>query len=310
MANTYLVTGMTGFIGSFVCERLVKAGDAVVGLDVADDTSLLETLDVADNVLIEECDVTDPDAVDHLFDRYDPDYVIHLASLLMDGSSESPGLAFEVNCGGSRTVFEVAIDHNVERVVYASSTSVYAEAPRYDAPIDEDAMYDPETFYGACKLFNDNLAVKMMEVADGSTEFVGLRPSIVYGPYRETGGSAFLVDMIEKPLAGEDISVQYGDQPIDWVYVRDVARAFYRASLADDLTQSVYNVCGEYLQIGHAAEMVSNAFDGEVTVSNEGTLPLLTHDLDDSAAAEDFGYTPAYSFRDSIEDFRAEYQSE
>lgn len=304
MTGTYLITGITGFIGSFVAEQLVNEGERVVGFDVADEMSTLTALGIADDVVVDQGDVTDAGDVEDAFATHDPDYVIHLASLLLDSSASNPSTAFDVNCVGTKTVFETALRHDVERVVYASSMSVYAGAPRYDTPVDEETLMDPPTFYGACKLFNEYFARTCDE---DSTKLVGLRPSIVYGPYRQSGGSKFLVDMIEKPLAGEDISVQYGDQSIDWVYVRDVARAFSLAATADSLSQSVYNVCGDYRRIADAASLVNVEFVGNVSVSPDGDLPLLTHEVDGSAASADFGYRPQYSFREGVRDFAAEY---
>jgi nucleoside-diphosphate-sugar epimerase len=136
---------------------------------------------------------------------------------------------------------------------------------------------------------------------------------VAYGPYRETGGSAFLANIVEKPALGEPFSVEYGDQVIDWQHVRDIAQAFRLAAFTpeDALTQRVYNVRGELATIREAAEAVERIVpDADLTVSDEGELPW-TQRLDMTPAQEDMGYEPAYGlergFRDYINVLRAEH---
>jgi len=158
-----------------------------------------------------------------------------------------------------------------------------------------------------------------MNTRPGSTtrttavSFVGLRPTVAYGPYRETGGSAFLANIIEKPALDESFSVEYGDQAIDWQYVKDIAQAFRMAAFApeSDLSREVYNVRGTLATIREAAEAVRSILpDADLEVSDEGELPW-TQTLDMTAATEDFGYEPDYDletgFREYINVLRDEH---
>ncbi len=128
---------------------------------------------------------------------------------------------------------------------------------------------------------------------------VGLRPTVAYGPYRETGGSAFLANIVEKPALGEPFSVNYGDQVIDWQHARDIAQAFRRAAFTPDaeLDQRVYNVRGELATVREAAETVRSILPAaDLDVSDEGELPW-TQNLDVSAAQADLGYRVEYDLR-------------
>ena len=300
MTETVLVTGGTGFIGSYVCEDLIEAGHDAVAYDLSTDTRILEKLGIADEVEIRRGDVSDPTDVARAIRETGTTRVIHLAALLTNGARENPRLAMDVNVGGTNNIFEAArlLDDQVERVAWASSAAVYAPPKNYETGDDwwvtEDDLVYPDTLYGATKEYNEHQARVYIE--DHDLSLVGLRPTVAYGPYRETGGSAFLANIIEKPAVGEPFSVEYGDQEIDWQHVRDIAQSFRKAAFADesDLTQRVYNVRGELATVREAAETVEGIVpDAEIEVSDDGELPW-TQRLDMRKAQEDLGYDPEY----------------
>ena len=300
MTETVLVTGGTGFIGSYVCEDLIEAGHDAVAYDLSTDTRILEKLGIAQEVEVRRGDVSDPTDVARAVRETGTTRVIHLAALLTNGARGNPRLAMEVNVEGTNNIFEAArlLDDQVERVAWASSAAVYAPPHNYDTGEDwwvtEDDLVYPDTLYGATKEYNEHQARVYIE--DYDLSLVGLRPTVAYGPYRETGGSAFLANIIEKPAVGEPFSVEYGDQEIDWQHVRDIAQSFLKAAFADesDLTQRVYNVRGELATVREAAETVEKIVpDAEIEVSDDGELPW-TQRLDMTKAQEDLGYDPEY----------------
>jgi UDP-glucose 4-epimerase len=299
---TVLVTGGTGFIGAFVAQDLVDHGHDVVAFDVSTDPERLETLGVAEDVEVVRGDVTDATDVFRACREHDVDRIVHLAALLTNTAADDPRAALEVNVLGTNNVFEAARTLDLERVAWASSAAVYAPPENYDHDVTEDDLVYPDTLYGATKAYNEHQA-RAYEEFDVS--HVGLRPTVAYGPYRETGGSAFLVDLVEKPALGESFSVEYGDQQIDWQYVRDIAQAFRLAAFADEssLSQRVYNVAGETTTIREAAEVVESVVPGaDISVSDEGELPW-TQTLDKTAAERDLGYEPAYDLEAGVREY-------
>ncbi len=144
-------------------------------------------------------------------------HIVHLAALLTTTARENPRAALDVNVQGTNNVFEAAraLPEQVERVAWASSAAVYAPPANYggDFVTESDLVY-PDTLYGATKEYNEHQARVYYE--DFGVSHVALRPTVAYGPYRETGGSAFLANIVEKPALGEPFSVDYGDQVIDW----------------------------------------------------------------------------------------------
>ena len=193
----------------------------------------------------------------------------------------------------------------------ASSAAVYAPPHNYDTEyVDEEELVYPDTLYGATKEYNEHQARVYQE--DYDLSLVGLRPTVAYGPYRETGGSAFLANIVEKPAVGESFAVEYGDQVIDWQHARDIAGAFRKAAFAPDaaLGQRIYNVRGELATIREAVETVRDILpDADLEVSDEGELPW-TQNLDMTAARRDLGYEVEYDletgFRSYIDTLREE----
>lgn len=311
--ETVLVTGGTGFIGSYTVADLLDAEYDVVAFDYSTDTRILDKLGVTDDVEIVRGDVTDPTAIVRAIRRSDARYIVHLAALLTTGARADPRAAVKVNIEGTTNVFEAAraLDDQIERIAWASSAAVFAPPARYDHGwVDEEDLVYPDTLYGASKVYNEIQANVYAE--DHGLDLIALRPTVAYGPYRETGGSAFLANIIEKPALGEPFSVEYGDQVIDWQHVEDIARAFRLAmeTPRSDRGQSVYNVRGDLATVREAAETVERLVpDANIEVSDDGELPW-TQRLDMSAAEEDLGYRPVYDlesgFRAYIDVLRAD----
>ncbi|WP_193310682.1 NAD(P)-dependent oxidoreductase [Halorubrum halophilum] len=295
--NTVLVTGGTGFLGSYVVEDLVDAGHEVVAYDLSTDDRILSKLGVSNDVAIRRGDVSEPTDVVRAVKQTGATHIVHLAALLTNTARDNPRAALDVNIQGTNAVFEAArtLDDQVERVTWASSAAVYAPPNNYDAEyVNEDELVYPDTLYGATKEYNEHQARVYHE--DYDVDHVALRPTVAYGPYRETGGSAFLANIIEKPALGESFSVKYGNQVIDWQHARDIAQAFRKATFVDEsaLSQRIYNVRGVLATIQEAADTVRQIIpDAELEVSDEGELPW-TQNLDMTAAQEDFGYEVEY----------------
>ena len=282
--------------------------------DLSTDDHILSKLGVADDVEIRCGDVSEPTDVVRAVRETGATHVIHLAALLTNAARENPRSALNVNVLGTNNVLEAArvLDDQVDRVAWASSAAAYAPPGRYDAEfVDEDALVYPDTLYGATKTYNEHQARVYHE--DYGVSHVDLRPTVAYGPYRETGGSAFLANIVEKPVLGEPFAVEYGDQVIDWQHARDIAQAFRRAALVPEanLGQRIYNVRGQLATIREAVETVREILPGaDLEVSDEGELPW-TQTLDMSAAQRDLGYEVEYDletgFRSYVSTLREEH---
>jgi UDP-glucose 4-epimerase len=313
MTRTVLVTGGTGFLGSYVAAELLAEGHDVVAYDLSTDDRILSKLGIADEVTVRRGDVSEATDVVRAVRETGATHIVHLAALLTNAARENPRSALQVNVLGTNNVFEAArtLDDQVERVAWASSAAVYAPPHNYEGAVEESDLVYPDTLYGGTKTYNEHQARVYHE--DYGLSHVGLRPTVAYGPYRETGGSAFLANIVEKPALGESFSVEYGDQVIDWQHARDIAQAFRRAAFTpeEELGQRIYNVRGELATIREAAETVRSILpDADLAVSDEGELPW-TQNLDMSAAQAELGYEVEYDletgFRSYIDTLRTEH---
>jgi len=302
---TVLVTGGTGFVGSYTAAALCEEGADVVAFDVSSDTTILQKLGVEEEVEVRTGDVSNGLDVIEAVKETEATHLVHLASLLTAASRENPRDALEVNVVGSNNVLEAArtYDDQVERVAWASSLAVYGPEAEYDVdPVPESEVPNPATHYGATKVYNEHQA-RLYEQEYGVST-VGIRPTLVYGPYRMAGITNF-TDIIEKPARGESYSIDHGDQFMDWVHVKDVAQAFKLATFApeEDLSLSAYNISGETATVREAAEVLKDILlDADLSVSDEGSHSW-NFRVDRSAAEEDLGYDPAYEMENGFEQY-------
>src|SRR6476620_11000687 len=239
---TVLVTGGAGTIGSTVVDQLLDAGAAHV--DVLDNLVRGRHENLADampsgRVTLVEGDLRDRDLV-HDVTR-GKDLVFHQAAIRITQCAEEPRLALEVLVDGTFTVLEAAAEHAVDKLVFASSASVYGLAEEFPTG-ERHHHHNNDTLYGAAKSFNEGLARSFRAMY--GLDYVGLRYFNVFGPRMDVHGlyTEVLVRWMERIADGRP-PVIFGDgqQTMDFVYTRDIARANLLAA-GSDITEGVYNV--------------------------------------------------------------------
>ena len=239
-----LVTGVAGFIGSQLAERLVAEGHHVVGVDAFTDyyaTSLkernLETLRRQSAFTLQRANLLDLELPRLLGEV---DVVFHLAA--QAGVRASWGQAFQIytdwNVLATQRLLEAARGRHLTRFVYASSSAVYG---RSELPMREDGPAHPLSPYGVSKLAGEHLCGLYAEAYRVPT--VSLRYFTVFGP-RQRPDMAFH-RFIRALRAGRPIPV-FGDgrQTRDFTFVRDIVDATCRAATADAAPGDVINVAG------------------------------------------------------------------
>ena len=146
--KTYLVTGGTGFIGSTLCEELLKENNKVIAIDnfcEFYDVKLKEKnaneLQKYDNFKLYRSDIRDKNAIKKVFEENNIDIVVHLAAMAgIRKSIENPCLYQEVNCLGTQILLEEMKEHNVKKLGAASSSSVYGNCK--EVPFRENMIVD------------------------------------------------------------------------------------------------------------------------------------------------------------------------
>ncbi len=299
-----LVTGGAGTIGSTIVDQLLDAGAAHV--DVLDNLVRGRRENLAGafargNVTLVEGDLADRDLV-HDVTR-GKDLVFHQAAIRITQCAEEPRLALEVLVDGTFTVLEAAVQHHVDKLVYASSASVYGLAESF--PTDErHHHHNNDTFYGAAKSFNEGMARSFRAMY--GLDFVGLRYFNVYGPRMDVHGlyTEVLVRWMERIADGQPPLI-FGDgrQTMDFVFTRDIARANILAATGD-VTEGVYNVAsGEETSLLGLAEALLRAMDSDLAVEHgpEREVNGVARRLADITAAQrDLGFTAEVGLEDGL----------
>ena len=238
----FLVTGGTGFIGSFVVGGLLDAGAAevvVFDLEPRGDGAEISQ----ERTRLVAGDVRDTDAVRHAVEGVDG--VFHLAVLPLRPCADDPRLCLEVNVVGTYNVVEAAADaHGRPKVVFSSASSVYGDT---QATMDETHPLDGRTMYAASKVAGEYF-LRAFQDSQG-LQYVVLRYMNVYGP-RQAGG--LIASVLARLRAGESPVIQGdGSQSFDFVHVADVATANLRAMESD--------VSGETFNVGSGGEVTVRA---------------------------------------------------
>ncbi len=237
-----LVTGGAGFIGSHIIDLLVDEGCAeIVAIDnmMRGRPENLADAMARGPVRLLEGDIRDHKLMEALVKNVD--VVFHQAALRITQCAEEPRPALEIMVNATFDLLELCVKHPVEKVIAASSASVYGMADWF--PISEiQHPYNNRTLYGAAKVFNEGLLRSFQQMY--GLNYVALRYFNVYGPRMDIHGvyTEVLIRWMERIAAGEPPLVfGPGDQTMDFVYIRDVARANILAAKAD-VTDEVFNV--------------------------------------------------------------------
>jgi UDP-glucose 4-epimerase len=238
-----LVIGGAGFIGCFVVRELLKT--KVEEVLIFDNFARGKLSNLAECLEDSRCqvvpyggDIRETDILDKAFEGID--YVIHLAAMWLLHCKDFPRTAFDVNISGTFNVLEACVKHNVKKLIYSSSASVYGDAVQ--VPMTETHPFNNKNFYGATKIAGEAMCTAYHDRYD--LEVVGLRYMNVYGPGQDQHAvySGVIPLMLNK-IDSNDAPIINGDgsQAYDFVYVEDVARANLCA-LESDITYGFYNV--------------------------------------------------------------------
>ncbi len=297
-----LVTGVAGFIGSHLAEKLVEKGHQVVGIDSFTDyypravkTSNLSGLRKKGDFTLVEEDVNSADLTKLL---KSVELVFHLAA--QPGVRPSWGASFnryvEDNILATQRLLEACRKTKIKKIVYASSSSVYGDSERL--PTSEDAPPRPVSPYGATKLTAEHLC--RLYLRNFGVPAVILRYFTVYGP-RQRPDMAFH-RFISSISRGKTLEV-YGDgsQSRDFTYVGDTVDATVLA--AEAKVGATYNVgSGRTFPLSGAISLLETIIGKKAQVSyrqkEAGDVEKTSADV--SRIERELGYRPRVSFEDGL----------
>ncbi len=322
-----LVTGAAGFIGSHVAQRLLDRGDQVVGLDNINDYydvnlkhARLALLEPHAAFSFHKLELENAGGVEALFEAEKFDRVVHLAAQAgVRYSIENPRAYIDSNIVGTLNILEGCRHHEIEHLVYASSSSVYGANTSMPFSIHDNVDH-PLSLYAASKKANELMAHTYSNLYGLPT--TGLRFFTVYGPWGRPDMALFL--FTRDILAGKPINVfNYGKHRRDFTYIDDIVEGILRtldnvaapnpgwsSDSPDPGTSTapyrIYNIGNSQpVELLHYIEVLEDCLGKE---AEKNLLPLQPGDVPDTYAdvqdlIDDVGYRPATSVEEGVKNF-------
>ena len=310
-----MVTGAAGFIGSHLVDRLVAAGEEVIGVDDLSSGRLANLSDArrsnTGKFQFQRVDITST-AISDLIARLKPELIYHLAAQVdVRKSVADPIHDAMINILGTLNLLDAAQKAGARKFVFTSSGGcIYGEPDPSRLPVTEDQVFLPESMpespYGVSKkVVLDYLryfrAVKELE-------YTALALSNVYGPRQEPASEVGLEGQVvaifsRRMLGGRPATIYgTGDQTRDFVYVDDVVSAFMAARDAGD--GELLNVgSGQELSVNelysHLARLTGTRTEPVYAAARPGELERIV--VDASKAGQVLGWKPAVSLEEGLE---------
>lgn len=308
-----LVTGGAGFIGSYVVEELLLLNPGkIVIIDNFIRGSKANMKNFIDNALVEvvEGDIRDTALMDSLISG--TDFVFHMAALRINACAANPDDGFDVMIKSTFELAKLCAQHKVKKVIYSSSASVFGLAQHFPTP-ETDNPYNNQTFYGGAKLWGEQLfrSFKFMYGLD----YVALRYFNAYGPRMDTDGkyTEVMIKWLDCINSGKPPLI-YGDgsTTMDFVYVKDIAKANI-AALKADVTDEAFNIGNqEETSLKELLEAMLKVNDSTLVPEHReenSVNPVQRRLADISKAKELLGYEPQFSLEDGLRELSSWYFS-
>jgi UDP-glucuronate 4-epimerase len=326
-----LVTGAAGFIGHTLAQSLCQRGDDVVGIDNLNDyyavelkQARLQQLETFNNFHFIKMDIADSAALEGLFKKFRFDRVLNMAAQAgVRYSLENPRAYIDSNLVGFANLLECCRHHDIEHLVYASSSSVYGA--NQNMPFSTaDNVDHPVSLYAATKKANELMAHSYSHLY--RTPTTGLRFFTVYGPWGRPDMSPILfADAITQ---GKPIQVfNHGRHQRDFTYIDDIVAGVIGcldripagnpewSGMNPDPASSnapwqIYNIGrGEPVELMHYIELMEQALgkttSKELLPAQPGDVEATYADID--SLVTDTGYNPQISIQQGLQQFAGWY---
>ena len=336
--KTILVTGAAGFIGSNLVKRLYSANEVyqVIGIDNMNDyydvrlkEQRLKQLMKYPSFTFIKGNIADKQLINDVFAQYQPQIVVNLAAQAgVRYSITNPDAYIEANLIGFYNILEACRHHEVEHLVYASSSSVYGSNKKVPYSTD-DKVDNPVSLYAATKKSNELMAHAYSKLYNIPS--TGLRFFTVYGPAGRPDMAYF--GFTNKLVKGDNIQIfNYGHCKRDFTYVDDIVEGVYRVMMKAPAKQigedglpippyKVYNIGNnspenlldfvailqeELIRAGVLPKDYDFEAHKELVPMQPGDVPITFADT--SALEADFGFKPSTSLRDGLRAFAEWYK--
>src|SRR2546421_10492681 len=295
----YLVTGGAGFIGSHIAEALLDQGESVRVLDNLATGRETNLAALRGRAQIIRGDLRNFEALKAAVEGVE--VVFHQGALAsVPRSIADPVTSLETNINGTQNVLLAARDAGVRRVVYASSSSVYGDAPT--SPKHEDMPTNPMSPYAVQKLAGELLCGVFTRIY--KLETVTLRYFNVFGPRQDPASEyAAVIPRFLRALIEERRPIVFGDgeQTRDFTYIANVVQANLLAAISPAAVGYAMNIgCGKQVSLNMAlhiaGELLGTRVEAEYREPRQGDVRASLADI--SCAQRLLGYNPTIGFQE------------
>ena len=304
-----LVTGSAGFIGYHLCKSLLNDGFIVYGVDNINsyyDPALkqarLDQLQSDPNFSFNKLDISNSDDLNKAFENFKPQKVVNLAAQAgVRYSLENPQAYIESNVVGFMNILECCRHHDVEGLIYASSSSVYGGNEKIPFSVD-DRVDRPISIYAATKKSNELMAHSYSHLFGLNT--TGLRFFTVYGPWGRPDMAMYIfADKISK---GEPIQVfNHGKMERDFTYIDDIINGT-RAAIDKNYPYEVFNLGNNNSEdLMEMVRLIESQIGKKADIKFEGMQPgdVKKTFADIKHSQEKLNYTPTTKIVEGIPKF-------
>lgn len=297
-----LITGCCGFIGYHTCVKLLSLNHSIIGVDNFNDyydpiVKYNRFKSLKGKIQLFKCDLQDPN-----FYEYIPkvDLIIHLAAQAgVRYSLIDPDSYVNTNILGFFELLKYAKKINCEKIIYASSASVYGSNP---LPWNEDMILKPISLYGATKASSEAIADSYYHMF--GIKSIGLRFFSVYGPWGRPDLS--LWKWTEAILKGNPVILyNYGNSKRSWTFIDDIIDGIISV-IDKDYTNVKFNLGNEHMiNIDNTVDIISDYLNIKPIKDYQ---PLPDGDISEACpdlkkSKEQLGFEPKVKFEDGIKKF-------
>lgn len=318
--KTYLITGGAGFIGSHLADNLLKEGNKIIVIDNFCDfyNPKIKERNVKDNLnnpnyLLYRIDIRDMMAIESVFESNNIDCVIHLAAMAgVRPSIENPTLYQEVNCLGTQNILECMKKYHINKLVMASSSSVYGNCK--EVPFKESFVVDYAISpYAATKKANE-VMTHVYHALD-NMNVIMLRFFTVFGPRQRPD---LAINKFTRLMLIDEQIPMFGDGSTsrDYTYVGDIVdgiKSSIKYVLENDNVYEIINLGNSNpVSLKDMINTIGEVLNKEPKILE---LPMQPGDVertyaDITKAKKLLGYNPKTSFKEGIQKFVEWYKNQ
>ncbi len=294
----YLVTGGTGFIGSWVVKSILEQNKQVVCFELEPNIERLKNLLGNDfnKVKVIQGDILHFHKILDVIKENNITHIAHIAAAVMRVCNTNPHYAMQVNITGFTNLLEACKQTEIKRLVWASSASVFGGSYG-DKKIPNDAPFQPNTIYAGSKLLSEKLAEHYFN--NYGLDIIGLRYTFVTGHGMPNSiGGKFIEELCEKPARGEKGRVPWGEDNPDWLWAGDAGRATMLALDAKTTKTRAFNVAGDPGSVSSAINFIKEILPGSDLEPLPGKMGF--NNFDGSVTEKEIGYKPEWTMKKQI----------